>query len=179
MESREERAEAAAEKRANRPYRRFVGAIFALLLLVIATGVLRGIIQRLDRLPSVETFLGPEQVDDRALGACAEDLTRLEARIRLAAARNFGRDMTMEQPPDWRVEAPRLETERLRIVARCRLHEPAGDAVVADLATASDRLESMLRAYNLLFDRHVDDGERSSVEARSALRRAREALESR
>lgn len=178
MEAQEERAES-AERRANRPYRRFVGGVFVLVLAVIATGVLRGIIQRLDRLPSVESFLGPERVDDRALLACAEDLGRLELRIRTTAGRSFARDPETEPRVDWPEEAAKLETERVRIVARCRLHESAGDAVVADLETASDRLEALLRSYNLLLARHEDDGERAATEARAALRRARSALDSR
>lgn len=178
MEAQEERAEA-AERRANRPYRRFVGAVFALLLAIVATGVLRGIIQRLDRLPSVESFPGPERVDDRALLACAEDLGRLEARIRSTAGRSFARDPEAEPRIDWPSEAALLETERLRLVARCRLHQTGGDAVVADLATAAERIEAQLRSYNLLFDRYADDGERSGADARGALRRARAALQSR
>jgi hypothetical protein len=179
VEGRDERSLAAEERRANRPYRRFVGFVFATLLLVVTSGVLRGIIQRLDRLPQVETFLRPEHVDDRALRACADDFERLELKIRTVAGRSFARDPSLDSAPNWKSEAPALETDRLRIVARCRLHEASGDAVLVDLSTAGDRIESMLRSYNLLFDRHRDDGEKASVEARAALNRAQEALRSR
>lgn len=179
MEGEDDRPEAAAERRANRPYRRVVGLLFAALLLVVAFGVLRGVIQRLDRLPSVESFTPPDRVDDRALRACAEDLDRLEARIRTTAGRSFARDPRAPETPDWQEESEQLETERLRIVARCRLHESGTDAVVTDLTTAADQLETMLRSYNLLFDRHAADGEKASMEVRAALERALAALRSR
>ncbi|MCK6550941.1 hypothetical protein L6R52_34205 [Myxococcota bacterium] len=181
MTKRDHRAEAEAEERKQlRPYRRLVGAIFAIAVVVACVLVFRGIIRHLDRLPSLEGLDKPKVVDVRALRACAEDLDRLELRIRTLAGQAFA-ELPVEgaaQSP-WDVHAKQLELERLSIVARCRLNEPTTDGAVADLEKAVGELEELLRSYSLLYARHKESGIPSSKEAREALRRALAALAAR
>lgn len=169
------------ERRQLRPYRRFVGVVFALSIVAICAFVLRGIVRHLDRMPSIETFKKLESVDERALLACAEDLDRLSTRIRreagkvlteLPAAREGGTDQ-------WEAVASGFEQERLQIVARCRLDEPGGDAAAKDLHTAAEEIEALLRSYSLLYARHREDGQKSAVRAYDAYQRAVRALRSR
>jgi hypothetical protein len=175
-----EKQREAEERKQLRPYRRLVGLIFALAIAVVAVFVLRGIIRRLDRLPSVDALLKPTVVDVRALRACAEDLDKLEVRIRALAGRAFS-----ELPPegqraaDWQALSADVELERISIVARCRLHEPNEDPVVKDLEEAANHLEALMRSYGLLYGRHEDDGLLHSTDAKRALQRAGTALKSR
>lgn len=181
MTKRDQRAESEAEERKQlRPYRRLVGAIFAVAVVVACVLVMRGIIRHLDRLPSLEGLAKPKVVDVRGLRACAEDLERLEVRIRTSAGLAFTElpvDGAAESP--WDVHAKALELERLQIVARCRLNEPTTDGAVADLEKAVGELEELLRAYSLLYARHEESGIPHAKEAREALRRALAALAAR
>lgn len=173
----EPRSEEEREAVANRPYRRLVGGVFAILVVVLCGGLIRGVVRAIDRLPSAATLERPAVVDVRALRACAEDLDKLEVKIRQSAAKAFG-----EAPaPDdgWNAARDAHELERITIVARCRLDEPTEDAAIHDLERAAEGLESLLRAYNLLHARHVDDGLRHSAATRQALERATHALKSR
>jgi hypothetical protein len=170
----------AEERRQLRPYRRIVGLIFALVLVVAAVLVLRGIVRHLDRLPSVDALYKTPDVDVRALRACAEDLEKLEAKVRLIAGRAFSELLVEDLPvPEWQSFGGELELERLSIVARCRLHEPREDAVVNDLEEAANHLEALIRSYALLYARHADDGARESREVRRILKRATNALRTR
>lgn len=165
------------EHAANRPYRRLVGAIFAIAVVALCGGLIRGVVRALDRMPSAATLERPQIVDTRALRACADDLERLELKIRQSAAKAFG-----EAPaPDdgWSTARDAHELERITIVARCRLDEPTEDPAVHDLERAAESLEGLLRAYNLLHARHVDDGMMQSAATRAALERAAHALKSR
>lgn len=170
----------AEEKKQLRPYRWLVGVIFGLAIAVVAVFVLRGIIRRLDRLPSVDALFKPNVVDVRAMRACSEDLDKLEARVRLLAGRAFSELPPEGQKiPDWQVLSADVELERLSIVARCRLHEPSSDPVVKDLEDAANHLEALMRSYALLYGRHEDDGVTHSIDAKRALQRANTALKSR
>lgn len=166
-----------AEARANRPYRRLVGVVFAVAVVALCSVVLRGVVRALDRLPSAATLDRPAEVDVRALRACAEDLDKLEAKIRQAAGRAFA--AAPDAPDEWHAAQDALELERITLVARCRLDEPSEDPVVHDLERAAEGLESLLRRYNLLYARHKDDGRARSREAREALERATHALRTR
>jgi len=169
--------DAEAESVSNRPYRRLVGVLFALAIGVICTSILRGVVRALDRLPSAATLERPAVVDTRALRACGEDLDKLEQKIRKTAGIALS-----ELPPElptWPAARRDMEVERITIVARCRLDEPTEDAAIQDLERAAERLEDLLRAYALLYDRHVDDGVVRSRDAREALDRANTALKSR
>lgn len=168
------------ERRSLRPYRRFVQLLFTLAIMGLCAVILRGIVRTLDRLPSVETLDRLELVDERALRACAEDLDKLEARVRLAAgdalAAAPGGPANVER---WRATTEAIEVDRLRIVARCRLEEGSDDPVVRDLRLAGQSIESLIRSYHFLFARHQAEGVPESQSAREAVKRARDALESR
>lgn len=162
-----------AEKRELRPYRRLVVAIFAAVILAAGVFVLRGIVRHLDRLPTVDKLEKPSVVDVRGLRACAEDLDRLETRVREGAGKmlaSLSRDQ--ERMTAARELTEELSLELLRIVARCRLHEVSSDPVVADLEAAANELELMIRAFAVLYDRHAEDVLPHSVEARRTLERA-------
>lgn len=165
------------EKKALRPYRRFVGLLFALTILLLSVLILRGIIRSLDRLPTAGTLARPAVVDTRALRACAEDLEKLEARTRLVG----GQALAHREPtnPDWAAQEQGLEVERLTIVARCHLDQPSGDPVVQDLSGAANAVERLIRTYGLLHARLVAEGHPLSKEVAEALGRANAALKAR
>src|SRR5687767_7945275 len=169
------------EHRQLRPYRRVVGAVFAIAISTMGVLTLRGIIRHLDRLPTVEALVTPAKVDVRALRACAEDLERLEARVRLTATRAFGAAPGVDEskPVEWEALARPLELERVSIVARCRLHEESADIVVGELETAANEIESLIRSYGLLHSRHLEDGYVHSRQTHRSLRRAAAALATR
>ncbi len=166
------------ERRQNRPYRRFVRIVFFVAMSVLCVLVLRGIIRSLDRMPSPATQHSLAPVDVRALRACAEDLERLERRLRTASADLLTRD-TETPPEDWQTFAQPYEMERLTIVARCNLDAGSNDPVVRDLKTAASAIEDLARNYSLLYDRHKENGIPRSKEAAEALRRANDALKTR
>jgi hypothetical protein len=164
------------ERRELRPYRRFVRIVFFLALSVMCVLVLRGIIRSLDRLPSGGVAAnGP--VDVRALRACAEDLERLEKRLRNAAADLLAREPNQSEP--WRAFIESYEVERLTIVARCNLEDSSNDPVVRDLRAASSAIEELARSYALVYERHLEHGLPRAREATEALRRVNEALRTR
>ena len=165
------------EKRANRPYRRFVGVIFALTITILSILILRGIIRSIDRMPTADALSRPGHVDTRALRACAEDLEKLEAKIRLAGSTALGK--AEDTDPPWPATEQALEVERLHIVARCHLESGEDDPAVQDLATASSAIERLIRNYGLLHARHLSEGMSISAEAKEALLRANTALKSR
>lgn len=167
------------ERRALRPYRRVVVVIFALAIAALSALVLRGIIRALDRLPSAAALHKPDEVDVRALRACAEDLERLEVRIRRAAGEALSRSPAAEDPPEWETTATGFELERLTLVARCHLDEASEEPAAQELAVAAAAVEGLLRAYGLLHARHRAEGLGHSREAQRALERAREALRAR
>lgn len=180
----------AEERHQLRPYRRLVMAIFSIVLVLICVLILRGIVRHLDRLPSVAAIAKPKVVDLRALRACAEDLERLEGRVRSAAGLVFA-----ALPPDpraaaagagpnvspmtWDELARPLEVERIGIVARCRLNEPSEDVAVRDLEHAAGQIEELMRSYALLYARHLEGGLPHALDARSTLERAASALKAR
>jgi hypothetical protein len=166
------------ERRQLRPYRRFVRVVFFVLMGILCFIVLNGIIRSLDRLPSTPGVRPEGPVDVRALRACAEDLERLEKRLRIAAGE------LLSSPPDapaesWQTFAQPYEMERLTIVARCNLEADSNDPVVRDLKTAASALEDLARSYALLYDRHKESGAPRAKDAAEALRRATEALKTR
>jgi hypothetical protein len=163
------------ERRQLRPYRRFVRVVFFVFLSGLCFVVLRGIIRSLDRMPSTAVRTdGP--VDDRALRACAEDLERLERRLRTAAGELLAGDASAES---WQAFAQPYELERLGIVARCNLEADSSDPVVRDLKVAASALEDLARSYALVYDRHKEDGLLRSRDVAAALQRANDALRSR
>ena len=169
------------EKKQLRPYRRFVGILFTIAVVVTSTVILRGIIRHLDRMPSVDESKKPAIVDVRALRACSEDLERLEARL-LATAGTWLSQLPAEgesAPKEWEPLSRQFEIDRLGIVARCNLSDPSSDPAITDLQEASNELESVIRAYGLLYSRHLEDGLPHAVEARAALKRANTALSAR
>jgi hypothetical protein len=171
---------ARSEEEQNRPYRRFVRIVFALVILVISVLVLRGMIRYLDRLPSVDVRFKPQRVDNRALAACAEDLERLAGRIRLAAGHAFSLVPAADSEAAlWGTQSRQFEVERLRIVARCRLDEASEDPVVRDLDQASNGIVALLREYNLLYDRYQVDAKSIAGDIGGALDRANSALRAR
>lgn len=166
------------ERRKNRPYRRLLTALFVIIVSVLCLLTLRGIVRTLDRLPSVDRLHQPEQVDARALAACAEDLLRLEEQTRTLAARALTEPAHAPREP-WAERTRELEVERLRITARCRLSEASDDTLVNDLAQAASAVEALTRTYGLLYDRYRTEGQPRSLEAAEALSRARAALKER
>lgn len=167
------------EGKALRPYRRFVRILFMLAIVGFCAIILRGIIRTLDRLPSVEHLDRLELVDERALRACAEDLERLEARVRRAGGESLMRADSKADAEQWRATADVIEVDRLRIVARCRLEESATDPVAAELAKAAQAVEALIRSYHFLHARHVAEGLPESQAAKGAIRRALETLDQR
>jgi hypothetical protein len=169
-----------SEEEQNRPYRRFVRIVFALVILVISVLVLRGMIRYLDRLPSVDVRFKPQRVDNRALAACAEDLERLAGRIRIAAGHAFSVIPAQDaEVALWESQARQFEIERLRIVARCRLDEASEDPVVRDLDQASNGVVSLLREYSLLYARFEVEAKSVAGDISGALERANAALRAR
>ncbi|MCC7381832.1 MAG: hypothetical protein IT384_08390 [Deltaproteobacteria bacterium] len=165
------------EEEQNRPYRRFVGVMFALAIAVLCGLVLRGIVRHLDRMPSSTQLDRPASVDTRALRACAEDLDRLAIQTRKLAGRAFTETPTDEG--EWVRTQQGLELERLSIVARCHLDESSEDPVRQDLTLAAERIEGLLRSYSLLLARHREDGLKQADEMTQALERAAAALRTR
>jgi hypothetical protein len=165
------------ERRELRPYRRFVRAVFFILMGVLCAIVLRGIIRSLDRLPSASGVRPDGPVDVRALRACAEDLERLERRLRLGAGEILARDPETQEP--WQTMAQTFELERATIVARCNLDAGSDDPVVRDLRSAASAIEDLARSYTLVWERHKENGLPRSRDAIEALRRANEALRTR
>lgn len=159
------------ERRRFRPYRRFLAVLVLIGSLGLSGLILRGIVNTLDRLPSAETMDRLEVVDVRALRACAEDLERLELQARKVAARALERD----EP--WAPHAEALETERLRVVARCRLDEPGSDPAINELTRAANALEGVLRTYALAFERVQTEGGPERDEMKAALRALQPLLE--
>ncbi len=164
------------ERQAFRPYRRFVVALFVLLIALICSLIFRGIIHTLDRLPSAKPLERPQKVDARALRACMEDLRKLEHEVRKTATQLFkepSADRTFQT-----VARP-LEMERLHIVARCLLDEPGSDPAIQALSAAATAIEDTLRAYSLLYERHREDGLLHIQEAQHHIDRASDALRKR
>jgi hypothetical protein len=170
----------AEERRQLRPYRRLVGIIFAVLIAIGAFVILRGIIRHLDRMPSSDALQKPNLVDVRALRACAEDLERLERAVRQAGGAAFSGIPAEDAPvPDWEVLSRQFVVDRVAIEARCRLNEKSDDAAVAELETASNEIDALIRAYQVLYGRQVEDVLPHALNAESALRRANAALSTR
>lgn len=166
------------ERRELRPYRRFVRIVFFIFLIILCGGVLRGIIRSLDRMPSASGVRPDGPVDVRALRACAEDLERLERRLRLGAGELLVRDPEIPME-SWQSFAQAFELERATIVARCNLDSGSDDPVVRDLKSAASAIEDLARNYGLLYERHEENGIGHSKDALEALRRANEALKTR
>lgn len=167
------------ERRKNRPYRRLLTSLFVLAAAILCALTLRGIIRTLDRLPSVDRLHQPDQVDTRALIACADDLMKLEAATRRLAARALTETNPTGPLVPWAEHTRALEIERLSVVARCRLSEPADDPAVRDLARAASALEALMRSYGLLYDRFRAEGHASHRDAVRAISSARAALKTR
>lgn len=168
------------ERRQLRPYRRLVGVLFTVAVSVAAVIILRGIIRHLDRMPTAGVPDKSTVVDVRALRACAEDLEKLEARVRQGASAAFGVLPAEDRAPaDWESIAHPFEVDRLSIVARCHLEEPTTDTIVTDLEAASNEIEALIRSYALLYGRHSEDGLPHALEARRILKRAGAALSAR
>lgn len=166
------------ERKKNRPYRRFVRVVFAIAVLVLGGLILRGIIRSLDRMPSPTGARPSGPVDVRALRACAEDLGKLEQRLRLAAGELLSR-APEETTESWQTFVQPIELERMNIVARCNLDEPTSDPAVEDLKIAAGALEDLARSYALLYERHKEEGLKRARDARRALERANQTLKAR
>lgn len=165
------------DRRQFRPYRRLVQVVFAVAIIVLCSFVIRGIVRHLDRMPSVEEFQRAELIDGRALRACADDLEKLEATIRLTAGRRISQ---LAAPTRTAGDAwEDLERQRLTIIARCRLDDPGDDPVGRHLQTAADDVELLIRAFALLEERHSKANRGYSTEALQSLERAREIINSR
>jgi hypothetical protein len=165
------------EKKRLRPYRRLVGVLFAVAIVVGAVVILRGIIRHLDRMPSADTLQKPQLVDVRALRACAEDLKLLEAKIREAAATALSTTPAENQiPPTWESLSRPFVLDRISIEARCRLNEKGTDPVVQDLDTAASEIDAVLSSYQLLYSRNLEAMVPHAQNAQAALKRALDAL---
>ncbi len=158
------------ERKQLRPYRVFLALLIIICLTALCGMVLRGIVNTLDRLPSTATMQRLDEVDVRALRACADDLGKLEGRIRERA----GDTVVGEADLSWEQSRQAFELERLQIVARCRLDEPGADPAVQELARAATALENVTRTYTLLFERL--NNQQSGHEFQSALGTVRQLL---
>lgn len=167
------------ERRALRPYRRLVFAIFAIFVVVSSVLVLRGIVRHLDRLPALAPSETPKKLDARALRACSEDLSRLESTFRKEAGPLFGAPFVSRETAlrRWDVLTSQVELERIAIVVRCALNGPPIDRASTHLAEAATRLEDAIREHTLLFQRHVNSSQARARETRRALQRAEHALQ--
>ncbi len=159
---------ARTEERQYKPYRRFLVVVFALLVCGLCGMIIRGITRTLDRLPQAEHMATSAPLDARALKACAEDLRRLESKVRTTAGRRF----TVVNGPKFGAEANALELERLKLVGRCGLQNPQGDAAREALARAAEGIETLLRVYALLDSRFADEGYTASSNVKEALQQA-------
>ncbi len=173
------RGPADEERRQLRPYRNVVRGVFALAVFGICGLLMRGIIGYLDRMPSADTFQRPERVDERALRACAVDLDRLGVAIHRRAGELLTERPGLEPAPTRADPFETLETERLRIVARCRLDETVSDPAAAAVTRAADETGELLRALGLQYGRHQKDAVPRSREAQRAIREALELLKAR
>lgn len=168
------------ERRSLRPYRRFVRILFFLAILAFAAIIIRGIVRTLDRLPSVDRLHQLEHVDERALRACADDLERIEVRVRKLGGETLALPPSKTiDPASWRTAMDQIEVERLRVVARCRLQDGSDDPVVVDLLAASNSIEALARSYQFLFARHASEGLPHSERARASIQQALETLRAR
>jgi hypothetical protein len=145
-----------------------VGVLLALVFFSLCAFVLNGIVRHLDRLPSVEQFSQPKFVDHRALKACALDIKKLEKRIRDQAAKLFTNDAIDPHESTWQS----LEERRLEIVARCKLNRSGTHPAHASLLTAIENIESQIRAFHLLYDKHQRESVEYSMQAQRAVRDA-------
>lgn len=166
------------ERKKNRPYRRFVRVVFFVAAAVMAGLILRGIIRSLDRMPSPTGARPSGPLDVRALRACAEDLGKLEQRLRTAAGELLSRNPS-ETTESWQTFVQPIELERMSIVARCNLDEPTNDPAVEDLKIAAGALEDLARSYALLYERHKEEGLKRARDAQNALDRAHRTLKAR
>ena len=166
------------DRRQYRPYRRFVRIVFFLAVGVMTALILRGIIRSLDRMPTPADVRPTGPVDIRALRACAEDLEKLEARLRSAAGKLLARSPS-GKVESWHTFIQPFELDRLSVVARCKLDEPSSDPAVADLSAASSAIEELARSYSLIYEQHKKDGWEQSRESTEALLRANKRLKQR
>ena len=150
-----------------RPYRRFMIVLFTVLVFGICGVIIRGITRTLDRLPQAEHMLSSRPLDGRALRACAEDLRKLETKIRISASQQLGRAPADEVR--WEKVAAQLELERVTLVGRCGLHEGSDDPARAALASAAEALEELLRVYGFLEHRFDEAARPASARALEAL----------
>ncbi len=161
------------DRRQYRPYRRFVAGIFGVCTVLLCGVILVGIINSLDRLPSVHGLRSPEVVDTRALRACSDDLAKLKKLVQKGAGRLFsGGQAAMDPLQEWKSFADPIELERLKIVARCKLHDSGDDPAANSLLQAATALESLLRAYALAHARYREGGLPRALETEKALKKA-------
>lgn len=161
------------ERRQLRPYRVFLALLIIVGLTALCGMVLRGIVNTLDRLPSTATMQRLDEVDVRALGACADDLVKLELRVRERVAET----VASESDRPWEQSRQAFELERLQVVARCRLDEPGTDPATQELARAATAVESLVRTYTLLFERLNNERTAQDLEFKDALRSVRRLLD--
>ncbi len=173
-------AEQQEDRRQYRPYRRFVAAIFGVCTVLLCGVILVGIINSLDRLPSVHGLRCPDIVDTRPLRACSDDLSKLKNVIQKGAGRLFsGGQAAMDPLKEWKEFADPIELERLKIVARCKLHDSSDDPAANSLLQAATSLESLLRAYALAHARYRESGLPRALETEKALKNAEALLKER
>lgn len=160
------------EQQQLRPYRYVVAAILALAFFCLVGFVVNGIVKHLDRLPSVDQFTEPKSVDKRALIACATDLKKLDSRIRKEAAKLFQSELRDPHEALWQA----LEKSRLEIIARCKLNKPGSHAAHASLVAATEHIESQLRAFHLLYSKHLRESGDYSSQAQEEIQKALQTL---
>jgi hypothetical protein len=161
-----------SEQQQLRPYRRLVTTVFVLGVIALFAFVGRGIIGHLDRMPSVDQFAQPDFVDHRALKACAEDLNKLERLVRKEAAILFTSIGPTPHEPVWQS----LKKDRLKIIARCMLNEDGTHPAHHSLQVAAENIESQIRSFYLLYEKHQIESAEYSSQSREAIREALEHL---
>ena len=165
-------AERKNEQQQLRPYRFVVAGFLTINFCLLLGFVLNGIVKHLDRMPSVDQFAQPQSVDNRALKACTIDLQKLEVRIRKEAARLFESPNPVTGEPIWQ----NLEKARLEIMARCKLTTPDSHPAHASLVNATEQIESQIRAFNLLYAKHLKESSDYSGVAQKELEEALKAI---
>ncbi len=158
------------ERRQLKPYRRFVAAVLGIVSMVLFGMLIRGISRALDRLPSPEQHQSLSQVDQRALLACADDLKRLESRLRKVAGSALAKVPTPGEPVlSWQQLTTEIETERVMVVARCRLEDQRQGSPGGLVAEGAAELANEMSEYGLIYQRHLGASQRHALKARNSL----------
>jgi len=162
------------ERQQLRPYRRLVTALFTIGVMGLCGFMGRGIIHHLDRMPSADQFTQPSAIGHRALQACAEDLSRLERQTRGSLSNLFKHNRRTPHESVWQ----KLEHDRLRIIARCKLNHEWNPPLpaVSSLKTAADNIQSQIRSFHLLYSKYQRESAEYSTQSKHSIREATELL---